>query len=131
MDASALLPNVPDAPQLVEARGMLLSGDGVVLWSDVLTAGGDMRGGNARGVLLCRLGNRDVMGRVDRHARVMAPWRSRGYARAAPTALLATMRSRGTRGVWGALASNEPSLRLAARLGFSPVSRVWILTRSD
>ena len=56
-------------------------------------------------------------------------WRNRGYARAAATALLSAMRSRGKRAVWAALFFNEPSRRLAARLGFSPVSRVWVLTR--
>src|SRR5262245_33404275 len=34
MDASALLSNIPDVPALVEARGMLLSGDAIVLWTD-------------------------------------------------------------------------------------------------
>jgi len=59
----------------------------------------------------------------------LEPWRNRGYAGAAATALLGAMRSRGKRAVWGALCSNGPSLRLAARLGFRPVSRVLVMTK--
>jgi GNAT superfamily N-acetyltransferase len=58
-------------------------------------------------------------------------WRNRGCARAAAAALVETMRAGGRRAVWGALASNTPSLRLAARLGFTPVSRIFVLSRPN
>jgi GNAT superfamily N-acetyltransferase len=230
MDASALLPNVPDVPHLVEARGMLLSGDGVVVWTDgtsailhspddllacvvgsvpatelaealnqlprgtevvigeehvpnagipgwtgevaivhieperlavsptpgcevrVLGVGdpldlshvpADLRGEledaftfspvavtcvTGVPVAFCYAGW--MTGKLwDVSIDTLESWRNRGYARAAATALLSVMRARGKRAVWAALSSNEPSLRLAARLGFSPVSRVWVLTR--
>jgi GNAT superfamily N-acetyltransferase len=232
VDASALLLHVPDVPRLVEARGMLLNGDGVVLWSDgasailhspddllacavgpvppaelaaalsrlppetEVVAGEDhvpaagLPGWTAEvaivhiepehlpaqptpdcEVRLLRAEDPLDLGHVPRdlrreleHAFSFSPlavacvadvpvafcyagwvtetlwdvsidtlerWRNRGYAGAAAAALLRAMRSRGKRAVWGALASNEPSLRLAARLGFRPVSRVVVLsTRS-
>jgi RimJ/RimL family protein N-acetyltransferase len=59
----------------------------------------------------------------------LEPWRGRGCGAAAAAALMDAMRAGGRRAVWGALVSNRPSLRLAARLGFTPVSRVLVLSR--
>jgi len=230
MDAAALLANIPDVPHLVEARGMLLSGDGGVIWTDgasailhspddllacvvgsvpatelaaalsqlppktelvigeeyvpnagvpgwtgqiaivhvepehlaVSSAPGcevrvlgigepldlslvplDLRRELEDAFTFSPLAVTSVNGRPvafcyagwvtetlwDMSIDTLESWRNRGYARAAAAALLSAMRSRGKRAVWAALSSNEPSLRLAARLGFSPVSRVWVLTR--
>jgi hypothetical protein len=60
----------------------------------------------------------------------LAPWRGRGYAGAAAAAMIDAMRARGKRAVWAALDSNTPSLRLAARLGFTPVDRVIVFTKA-
>ncbi len=35
-------------------------------------------------------------------------------------------RQRGREPVWGALESNEPSMKLAAKLGFVPVDRIFV-----
>ena len=231
MDAAALLANVPDAPEFVEARAMLLSGDGVVLWTngrslvvhspdDFLAcvvgpapaqelaatlsrlpprtavvlgeqdaaSAGVPRGWNAEAAIVhieperfvaarvagceVRLINADdplELGHVPQDVRgeledaflfaplavafvqdtpaafcragwvteslwdvaidTLEPWRGRGCGAAAAVALMEVMRARGRRAVWGALVSNTPSLRLAARLGFTPVSRVLILSR--
>ncbi|QSQ20694.1 GNAT family N-acetyltransferase [Pyxidicoccus parkwayensis] len=56
-------------------------------------------------------------------------WRRRGYASAAAHVLIEHMRARGKRTVWAAFESNTASLVLAARLGFTPVSRVVSLFR--
>jgi GNAT superfamily N-acetyltransferase len=39
------------------------------------------------------------------------------------------MRREGREPVWGALASNAPSLRLAAKLGFAPVDRIVVFSK--
>jgi GNAT superfamily N-acetyltransferase len=59
----------------------------------------------------------------------LAPWRNRGFAAAAVEALMAHMRRRGKRAVWAALESNVPSLRVARRLGFTPVGRLAVVRR--
>ena len=55
------------------------------------------------------------------------PYRRRGLGALAARAMIAFMARRGKSPVWGALASNEPSMRLAARLGFVPHSRLVVL----
>ena len=39
------------------------------------------------------------------------------------------MRREGREPVWGALASNTPSLRLAAKLGFVPVDEIVVFSK--
>lgn len=71
-----------------------------------------------------------------------APWRSRmyfdvsvdvipaarqlGLATIVASAMIAAERSRGREPVWGADEGNAASLRLATRLGFSPVDELWV-----
>jgi hypothetical protein len=230
MDAAALLANVPDVPDLVEARGMLLNGDGIVLWTDgasaVLHSPDDLLACVVGSVPAAELaaslsrlppetevviGERHMprtglpgwraevaivhiepqnlttpdapgcevrlheardpleLGHVPPDLRseledaflfsplavtyvsgtpvafcyagwvtetlwdvsidTLEAWRHRGCARSAAVALMLAMRARGKRAVWAALSSNGPSLRLAARLGFSPVSRVVVLSK--
>jgi GNAT superfamily N-acetyltransferase len=59
----------------------------------------------------------------------LAGFRGRGFGRAAVECLIPHLRARGKRPVWGALLSNEPSLRMAARLGFRPVDRLAVFAR--
>ncbi len=59
----------------------------------------------------------------------LEPYRRRGLARACVVAGIRRMRRLGKEPVWGALASNEPSLRLAAKLGFRPVDRLIVFQR--
>jgi len=56
----------------------------------------------------------------------LAPYRRRGYAALCFSYMARHMRERGKEPVWGALDSNAPSMRLAARLGFEPVDRVFV-----
>ncbi|MEM7305129.1 MAG: GNAT family N-acetyltransferase [Planctomycetota bacterium] len=54
-----------------------------------------------------------------------APWfRRRGLARRAASALIRAEADAGRRPVWGAMASNEASLRLAEALGFRAVDEI-------
>lgn len=55
--------------------------------------------------------------------------RNRGLAAACAAALFAHEHEGGRRPVWGALASNAPSLAVARRLGFAPCDRLIIFTR--
>lgn len=54
--------------------------------------------------------------------------RNQGLGRAAAMGLIVDHMLRGLRPVWGAVRSNEPSHRLARRLGFEPVDLLWLLT---
>ena len=54
------------------------------------------------------------------------PYRRRGCAAAAFWAVWEAMRLQGKQPVWGALESNEPSWRLARKLGFEPVARLFV-----
>jgi GNAT superfamily N-acetyltransferase len=56
----------------------------------------------------------------------LEPFRRRGLAARAFEALAARLGERGKQPVWGAEAWNEPSLLLAARLGFRPVDELLI-----
>lgn len=56
----------------------------------------------------------------------LTPWRRRGLASAAASRLIELELESGRRPVWGAVVSNPPSLRLAARLGFRPVDRLLL-----
>jgi hypothetical protein len=55
--------------------------------------------------------------------------RGQGHAARAFRLMADFMRQRGREPVWGALASNAPSLRLAAKLGFRPVDRIEVFSR--
>jgi GNAT superfamily N-acetyltransferase len=55
--------------------------------------------------------------------------RRRGLGAAAAALLIEHLRTTGKQPVWGALEENGPSLRLAARLGFVPVDRLFVLSR--
>jgi hypothetical protein len=56
-------------------------------------------------------------------------FRRRGFAAAAFLDLAGRLRAKGKAPVWGALDSNQASLRLAARLGFAPVDRLTVFSR--
>jgi len=56
----------------------------------------------------------------------LAPYRRRGHAALCFSYMARHMRGCGKEPVWGSLDSNTPSLRLAARLGFEPVDRVFV-----
>jgi GNAT superfamily N-acetyltransferase len=60
----------------------------------------------------------------------LEPFRSQGLGRAAAMALIVDRMLRGLLPVWGAVKSNEPSHRLARRLGFEAVDLLWLLTRA-
>jgi predicted GNAT family acetyltransferase len=57
--------------------------------------------------------------------------RRRGFGAACVRALVARLRATGREPVWGALASNDASLALAARLGFEPVAEIAIFQREE
>lgn len=56
-------------------------------------------------------------------------YRRRGLAQSAVRRMAAHQRALGREPVWGALAGNEASMRLAARLGFVPVDTLHVFTR--
>lgn len=60
----------------------------------------------------------------------LEPFRNRGLGRASAMGLIVDRMLRGLLPVWGAAKSNEPSHKLARRLGFEPVDLLWLLTRS-
>lgn len=60
----------------------------------------------------------------------LANARRRGAATAAFLALARAQAARGLAPAWGSLADNEPSWRLAERLGFRPAASAWLLSRS-
>ena len=60
----------------------------------------------------------------------LEPFRNQGLGRAAAMALIVDRMLHGLLPVWGAVASNEPSHRLARRLGFEAVDLLWLMTRS-
>jgi GNAT acetyltransferase len=56
-------------------------------------------------------------------------YRRRGHALAAMQLMTGVMRDTGREPIWSALASNTPSLRLAQKIGFTPVGQVTVLSR--
>jgi RimJ/RimL family protein N-acetyltransferase len=56
-------------------------------------------------------------------------YRRRGYAHAAFQLMSEEMRATGREPIWSALASNTASLRLAEKIGFTPVSRITVFSR--
>ncbi len=55
----------------------------------------------------------------------LAGHRRRGYAEWCIACLIRHLRVRGKELVWGAVETNVASMRLAAKLGFAPVDRVF------
>jgi GNAT superfamily N-acetyltransferase len=55
--------------------------------------------------------------------------RGRSLGAAAVVFMTEMMRRRGREPVWGALESNQPSLRLGAKLGFKPIGEVVVFSR--
>jgi len=60
----------------------------------------------------------------------LAEYRNRGYAALCVAFLIEYFRRRGLAPVWGALESNTPSMRLAAKLGFTPVDQLVVFETS-
>ncbi len=56
----------------------------------------------------------------------LAGYRRRGYAAWCAAYMIRYQRQRGREPVWGALESNVPSMKLAAKLGFVPVDRIFV-----
>ncbi|MGH9940006.1 MAG: GNAT family N-acetyltransferase [Blastocatellia bacterium] len=60
----------------------------------------------------------------------LAEHRNRGYAALCVAFLIEYFRRRGLAPVWGALESNTPSMRLADKLGFTPVDHLVVFETS-
>ncbi|HEX2491202.1 MAG TPA: GNAT family N-acetyltransferase [Blastocatellia bacterium] len=58
-------------------------------------------------------------------------YRNRGYAALCVAFLIEYFRRRDLAPVWGAVESNIPSMRLAAKLGFTPVGKLVVFEQSD
>jgi RimJ/RimL family protein N-acetyltransferase len=61
----------------------------------------------------------------------LEPFRRRGHAGRAVACCARHMARTGRRPVWGAVASNVASARLAEKLGFAPVDRLIVFSRED
>jgi hypothetical protein len=61
----------------------------------------------------------------------IASHRGRGLGAATAGLLIEHLRASGRQPVWGAMEGNVASLRLAARLGFVPVDRLFVVTRQE
>lgn len=61
----------------------------------------------------------------------LAGYRNLGYAALCVSFLIEYFRRRGLAPVWGAVESNTPSMRLAAKLGFTPVDQIVVFEQSD
>jgi len=61
----------------------------------------------------------------------IAEYRNRGYAAPCVAFLIEYFRRRGLAPVWGAVESNIPSMRLAAKLGFTPVDQLVVFDQSN
>ena len=61
----------------------------------------------------------------------LAEYRNRGYAALCVSFLTDYFLRKGLAPVWGAVESNVPSMRLAAKLGFIPVDRIAVFEQSD
>jgi GNAT superfamily N-acetyltransferase len=59
----------------------------------------------------------------------LKPYRRRGFAAQCAAYLIRRLAEDGKRPVWGAAESNEPSARLAAKLGFKPVGSLTVFAR--
>lgn len=61
----------------------------------------------------------------------LAGYRNRGHAALCVAFLIEHFRHQGLAPVWGALESNVPSMKLAAKLGFTPVDQLAVFETSD
>lgn len=61
----------------------------------------------------------------------LAGYRNRGYAALCVAFLIEHFRRQGLAPVWGALESNVASMKLAAKLGFTPVDQLVVFETSD
>jgi GNAT superfamily N-acetyltransferase len=61
----------------------------------------------------------------------LAGYRNRGYAALCVAFLIEYFRRQGVAPVWGALESNIQSMKLAAKLGFTPVDQLVVFETSD
>ncbi len=61
----------------------------------------------------------------------LAEYRNRGYAALCVAFLIEYFCRRSLAPVWGAMESNTPSVRLAAKLGFTPVDQLVVFEQSD
>jgi GNAT superfamily N-acetyltransferase len=61
----------------------------------------------------------------------LAGHRNRGYAALCVAFLIEHFRHQGLAPVWGAVESNLPSMKLAAKLGFTPVDQLVVFETSD
>jgi len=59
----------------------------------------------------------------------LEPFRRQGYAGLCVAYVIDQMNRERRRPVWGAVESNEASLRLASKLGFRPVDRIIVFER--
>ena len=59
----------------------------------------------------------------------LEPFRRQGYAAQCAAHVIGQMRGAGKEPVWGAMASNIASARLAAKLGFVPVDTIFVFSR--
>ena len=59
----------------------------------------------------------------------LEPYRGSGYAALAVSYMIDQQDRRGKRPVWGAEESNPPSMRLAEKLGFTSVDRLYVLSQ--
>jgi hypothetical protein len=71
----------------------------------------------------------ETEGWFDLSVDTLEPFRRRGLAEAAARELMTLQGAAGRRPVWGAVASNLASLRLAEKLGFREVDRLVMFTR--
>jgi RimJ/RimL family protein N-acetyltransferase len=61
----------------------------------------------------------------------LAEYRNRGYAALCVSFMIEYFHRRDLAPVWGAVESNIPSMRLAAKLGFTPVDQIVVFELSD
>lgn len=61
----------------------------------------------------------------------LEPFRRQGYAGLCVAYVIDQMNRERKRPVWGAAESNQPSLRLASKLGFRPVDRITVFWRPE
>jgi GNAT superfamily N-acetyltransferase len=61
----------------------------------------------------------------------LEPFRRQGYASQCVAHVIRHMGERGKMPVWGAMKSNSPSARLAAKLGFTPVDAVVVFSPAE
>lgn len=115
LDEILAAPDMPD-----ELRNELKT---ATLWSEVVAAmAGD------RPVSFCYVAS-ETETLWDVSIDTLEPFRRRGYAALAVTAMIQHMHRRKKQPVWGAEETNVASMALSDRLGFTPVDRLVVFTR--